>query len=94
MVVRISWSKPGLSSARPFKSTALATASLLAPAAVIAFTVTLWAIGAELHITAKFFVAAGLLSHWQVWFFGAAALSFCAWKLNRYARGIDQNYAS
>ncbi len=94
MVVRICWSKRELSSAHPFQSAALAIAALLAPAALIAFTVTLWALGAELHLAAKFFITTGLLSHWQVWLCGAAALSFCAWMLNRCARGIDGDYAS
>ena len=77
------------------QNAALALASLLAPAALIAFTLTMWALGAELHLTAKFFVAKGLLSHWQVWLAAAAGLSFCAWLLNRYARAaIDEDYAS
>jgi hypothetical protein len=95
MVVRISWTKRGFERAPlQFQNAALALASLLAPAAVIAFTLTLWSLGAELHLTAKFFVAKGLLSHWQMWLVGAAALSLCAWLLNRYAHGIDQDYAN
>lgn len=95
MVVRISWTKRGFERASlQFHNAALALASLFAPAAVIAFTLTLWSLGAELHLTAKFFVAKGLLSHWQMWLVGAAALSFCAWLLNRYAREIDQDYAN
>ena len=94
MVVRISWSKPGFERvALQFHNAALALASLLAPAAVIAFTLTLWSLGAELHLTAKFFLAKGLLSHWQMWLIGAAALSICAWLLNRYARDIHHDYA-
>ena len=60
-----------------FTNAALALASLLAPAAVIAFTLTLWSLGAELHLTTtKFFVTKGLLSHWQMWLYRRAALSF------------------
>jgi hypothetical protein len=95
MVVRISWTRRDSGRASlQVQNAALALASLLAPAALIAFTLTLWSLGAELHLTARFFVARGLLSHWQVWLAAAAGLSFCAWLLNRYARAIDQDYAN
>ena len=91
MVVRISWTRRDSGQASPqLQNAALAVASLLAPAALIAFTLTLWSLGAELHFTARFFVVKGLLSHWQVWLAGAAGLSFCAWLLNRYARPLTR----
>jgi hypothetical protein len=73
---------------------ALAVASLLTPAALIAFTVTLWSLGAELRLAARFFISGGIFSHWQVWLLGAVGLSCFAWLLNRYARSIGQNYAN
>ena len=95
MVVRISWSRPDLRRASVHaQNAALALGALLAPAALTAFTLTLWSLGAELRLTARFFVARGLLSHWQIWLLGAAALSLCAWLLNRYARSVDQDYAN
>ena len=93
MVVRICWSKPRARSASRFQNAALAVASLLAPAALIAFTVTFWCLGSELRVTGKFFIAGGLFSHWQVWLLTAAGLSLSAWLLNRYARAGQQDYA-
>ena len=91
MVVRICWSKRAPSSTPEFQSAALAVASLLVPAALVAFTVTFWSLAAELHLTARFFIISGLLSHWQIWLVAAAALSFGAWLLRRYAAAIDSN---
>ncbi|MBV8552438.1 MAG: hypothetical protein JOY54_14135 [Acidobacteriaceae bacterium] len=93
MVVRINWRKRRLGSAPKFQNAALAFASLLTPFALIAFTVTLWSLGAELKLTGKFFITGGFFSHWQVWLLSAAGLSLSAWLLNRYARLPRQDYA-
>jgi hypothetical protein len=46
---------------------ALAAASLLAPCALVAFTLTCWSVAADLGWTAGFCVVHGLFSHWQSW---------------------------
>jgi hypothetical protein len=82
MLVRIRWEKPnGLSSG--FQETALATAALLTPSALIAFTMALWSIAADLHWLSEFFIARGPFSHWQVWLIVAGALILAARVLER-----------
>ena len=63
---------------------ALAMASLLTPAAVMAFVLALWRLVADLKVTSEFPITNGLFSHWQVWITSAAVLQFCALLLNRY----------
>ncbi|HYZ84606.1 MAG TPA: hypothetical protein VE621_09395 [Bryobacteraceae bacterium] len=41
--------------------------SLLTPVAVVAYALAFWRMGADLNLTGEFFIARGLLSHWQVW---------------------------
>jgi hypothetical protein len=65
---------------------ALATASLLTPAAVMACVLTLWRLAADLSVTGQFPITAGLFSHWQVWLTVAGTLQFSAILLNRYGR--------
>ena len=66
------------------KHVALAMASLLTPAAVMACVLALWRLTADLNVTRQFPIADGLFSHWQVWVTGATALQLCAVVLNRY----------
>jgi arginine exporter protein ArgO len=63
---------------------ALAMASLLTPAAVMACVLALWRLAADLGDTAQFPITNGLFSHWQVWFATAAIVQFSAIVLNRY----------
>lgn len=65
---------------------ALALASLLTPAAVMACALALWRISADLKATGQFPIANGLFSHWQVWITLAALLQFAATLLNRYGK--------
>src|SRR5271154_2895032 len=65
---------------------ALATASLLTPAAVMACALTFWRLAADLNATGQFPIPNGLFSHWQVWLTLAASLQFCAAQLNRYGK--------
>ena len=65
---------------------ALATASLLTPAAVMACVLALWRLAADLNATGQFPIPNGLFSHWQVWLTLAASLQFCATILNRYGK--------
>jgi len=59
-------------------------ASLLTPAAVMAFVLGFWRLVADLKVTSEFPITEGIFSHWQVWISGAAVLQLCALVLNRY----------
>jgi hypothetical protein len=63
---------------------ALALASLLTPAAVMAIVLTLWRLAADVNVTGQFPITDGLFSHWQVWVTVASTLQFFAIVLNRY----------
>ena len=89
MLVRIRWNNHRTEDIPRFQSLALAVASLLAPSALMAFTISVWNLAAHLRWTADFFVSRGLFSHWQVWLFAAALLLLLAWLLNRYARSEE-----
>ena len=65
---------------------ALAMASLLTPAAVMACVLAFWRLAADLNATGQFPIPNGLFSHWQVWLTLAASLQFCATLLNRYGK--------
>jgi hypothetical protein len=69
---------------RKNRHVALAMASLLTPAAVMAFVLGLWRLVSDLKVTNEFPITDGLFSHWQVWITMAAMLQFCALFLNRY----------
>ena len=97
MLIRIRFAKPS----RPRRETgpagavyrrhnrrlALAAASLLTAAAVMAGVLGFWRIGAELKWTGGFAIDSGVFSHWQVWLGVAVFLQVCAHILNRYGRG-------
>lgn len=53
---------------------ALALAAVLAPSALLAFTMCFWSFAAELRLVGAFYVTSGLFSHWQIWFFAALIL--------------------
>ena len=86
MVIRILLSSGTRVRQAPRKNrhVALAMASLLTPAAVMACVLTLWRLAADLNFTGQFPIADGLFSHWQVWLTVAATLQFSAILLNRY----------
>jgi hypothetical protein len=65
---------------------ALAAASLLTPAAVMACALAFWRLAADLNATGQFPIPSGLFSHWQVWLTLGASLQFCATVLNRYGK--------
>ena len=93
MVVRIRWnSRTEEGEAARLQNVALAMASLLTPAALVAFTMALWSIAADLRWTGDFFISTGLLSHWEIWLAIAGVLLFSARLLDRYGRSA-QNYA-
>jgi hypothetical protein len=80
---------------------ALAMASLLTPAAVMACVLACWRLAADIDATGQFPIPNGLFSHWQVWLTLAASLQFCATLLNRYGKpqailpeSVDEQNAS
>ena len=93
MVVRIRWDN-NASSRRGagLRKIALAVASLLTPAALLAFTITLWSLAADMRWTGAFFISSGFFAHWQTWLVASAALSLLAVLLNRYAASRE-NYS-
>jgi len=88
MVVRIRFSSGARvrQKRRKNQHVALALASLLTPAAVMACVLTLWRLAADLNFTGQFPITDGLFSHWQVWVTVAATLQFIAIVLNRYGK--------
>jgi hypothetical protein len=88
MVVRIQLSSGARvrQKRRKNQHVALAMASLLTPAAVMACVLTLWRLAADLSVTGQFPITDGLFSHWQVWLAVAATLQFSAIVLNRYGK--------
>jgi hypothetical protein len=88
MVVRIRLGKQSRPAAKRAKNRRLAqgVAALLTPAALIAFLLGFWRIGADLSLTGSFAIPSGLFSHWQVWIGAAVLLQFCSYALNRYGR--------
>jgi len=88
MVVRIrlgKWPNPAAKRARN-RRLAEGIAALLTPAALMAGSLGVWALAAELKLTSAFAIDSGLFSHWQVWLGVAAGLEFCSFALNRYGR--------
>lgn len=71
---------------RKNRHVALAMASLLTPAAVMACALAFWRLAADVNVTAQFPISIGLFSHWQVWLALAGSLQFCATVLNRYGK--------
>ena len=71
---------------RKNRHVALASAALLTPAAVVAFVLSMWRLGADIGFTSSFAIHTGILSHWQVWLAISVAIQFLAVLLNRYGR--------
>jgi hypothetical protein len=88
MIVRIRLSSGARVRQKPRKNqhVALAMASLLTPAAVMACVLALWRLAADLNFTGQFPITEGLFSHWQVWITVAGSLQFSAILLNRYGK--------
>ena len=63
--IRIQWKPQRVTALQ--QNLALAAASLLAPCALVAFTLTCWSAAADLRWTSGFFVSHGFFSHWQSW---------------------------
>jgi hypothetical protein len=88
MVVRIRFTSGARLQQKQRKNqhVALAMASLLTPAAVMACALAFWRLAADLNATGQFPILNGIFSHWQVWLALAASLQFCATQLNRYGK--------
>jgi len=89
MVVRIRFGRgPQVErKGRKNQRVALAFASLLTPAAVMASVLGAWRLAADLRWAGDFAIAHGFFSHWQVWFASAAALQLFSRMLNQYGKG-------
>ncbi|MCX6620402.1 MAG: hypothetical protein NTY38_04875, partial [Acidobacteria bacterium] len=69
MVIRLRFSRgPKIVKQRDSsRQVALALASLLTPAALMALALALWRLATDLRLAGPFAVSAGFFSHWQVW---------------------------
>lgn len=65
--------------------------SLLVPVAVVLYALAFWRLGADLKWAGEFFIATGLLSHWQVWLALAVGLHMLAAFLSRFGRPTDDD---
>jgi hypothetical protein len=70
--IRIEWRPQRVTAAQ--QNLALAASSLLAPCALVAFTLTCWCVAADLRWTSGFFVSQGFFSHWQSWLIASVVL--------------------
>lgn len=68
------------------RNAALAIASLVTPATLLAFVLAFWRMSADLGFTSAFPITDGLFSHWQVWLAIAVCTQFFTTALNRYGR--------
>ncbi len=68
---------------------AYAVAALLWPAVLMAYSLTLWALAAQVRLAGDFAIPGGIFSHWQVWAAAAVFLHLGAVRLNRYGRTGD-----
>ena len=68
------------------RNTALAIASLVTPATLLAFALAFWRMSSDLGVTSAFPITTGLFSHWQVWLAIALVAQFLTVTLNRYGR--------
>jgi|SRR4051812_26801536 len=57
--------------------------AFLTPLALTEGVLGLWRLGADLGFAGEFFIADGILSHWQVWFALSIATQFAASSISR-----------
>ena len=65
---------------------ALAFASLLIPASLMAYVLGFWRLTSDLRMTREFAIG-GLFSHWQIWIFLGVTMHVASSGLSRYGRG-------
>jgi hypothetical protein len=75
---------PRIQSRRGDRSVAPVLAALLAPATVMASTLAVWRLLADLSVTQEFAISNGLFSHWQVWVATAGLLHLATRRLGRH----------
>jgi hypothetical protein len=78
------------------RQAALVTSSLMTPVAVMAASLGIWRLAADLKWTGAFAISQGIFSHWQVWVAVAVGVQFAAFLLHRYAtrnRYVDDETA-
>ena len=88
--IRIQWNAQRVLSLQP--NLALAAASLLAPCALVAFTLMCWSVAADLRWTAEFFVTHGIFSHWQSWLAASIVLLLVSRTLAQSVNESDSKY--
>ena len=88
MLVRIRFGKGPKVERRRRKNrrVAMAFATFLTPAAVMAAALGTWRLAEDPHWAGDFAIRQGLFSHWQVWFAFAGVLQGGSYLLNRYGR--------
>lgn len=88
MVVRIRFGKSLKveRTRRKNRRVAMAFATFLTPAAVMAGALGIWRLAEDPHWASDFAIRQGLFSHWQVWFAFAGLLQTASYLLNRYGR--------
>jgi hypothetical protein len=93
MVVRIRFGRGSkvARQRRKNRRVAMAFASFLTPAAVMAAALGVWRLAEDPHWASDFAIREGLFSHWQVWFAFAGALQTGAHLLNRYGRANSKS---
>lgn len=87
MLVRIRWNTS--KSSTVLTQLALAAGALFTPLALVAFTVSFWGFAAEFSWADRFFITAGLFSHWQVWLAAAGLFLLFSRLLSSYGLGED-----
>ncbi len=89
MLVRIRFGKgPRLERrARGERRVALALSALLKPVAVMAASLAVWRLAADLDWAGDFAFPSGIFSHWQVWLVFAALLLVGSRALHRHGKG-------
>jgi hypothetical protein len=88
MLVRIRFGKGSKVERKRRKNrrVAMAFATFLTPAAVMAAALGIWRLAEDPHWASDFAIRKGLFSHWQVWFAFAGLLQTGSYLLNRYGR--------
>jgi hypothetical protein len=75
---------------RKNRRVAMAFASFLTPAAVMAAVLGIWRLAEDPQWASDFAIRQGIFSHWQVWFAFAGVLQTGSHLLNRYGRADDE----
>ncbi len=63
-----------------------AVSALLTPASVVAATLAVWGVAADIGLTSQFAITKGFFSHWQVWAGTAVLIHGFSWLLDDYVR--------